>query len=38
MKTKDSCGKSKGEAGIFMKTKEIRSESGNTIEKKGVSR
>jgi hypothetical protein len=35
LKTKDRCGKSDGEAGMCLKTKEIRSQSGNVIEKKG---
>jgi hypothetical protein len=35
MKTKDRCGKLWGEAGILLKTKEIRGESGNVGENKG---
>jgi hypothetical protein len=35
LKTKDGCGKPGGEAVMYMKTKEMRVESGNVIEKKG---
>jgi hypothetical protein len=35
LKTKDGCGKLRVEAGMYMKTKEIRVECGNVIEKKG---
>jgi hypothetical protein len=35
LKTKDRCGKSEAEAGMCLKTKEIRSQSGDVIEKKG---
>jgi hypothetical protein len=35
LKTKDRCGKSGGEAGILLITKEIFAESGNLVEKKG---
>jgi hypothetical protein len=35
MKTKDGCGKLCGEAGMSMKTKEMRVECGNVGEKKG---
>jgi hypothetical protein len=35
LKTKDRCGESEGEAGMCLKTKEIRSQGGNVIEKKG---
>ncbi|MGA2611642.1 MAG: hypothetical protein ABSH01_29710 [Terriglobia bacterium] len=35
MKTKDGCGKLWGKAGMFMKKKEIRVESGNVGENKG---
>jgi hypothetical protein len=35
LKTKDCCGKLCGEAGMSMKTKEMRVESGNVIENKG---
>jgi hypothetical protein len=35
LKTKDRTWKAAGEAGMCMKTKEILSESGNVVEKKG---
>jgi hypothetical protein len=35
LKTKDGRGKLCAEAGMYMKTKEMRVESGNVIEKKG---
>jgi hypothetical protein len=35
LKTKDRCGKLCGEAGMSLKTKEMRVESGNVGEKKG---
>jgi hypothetical protein len=35
LKTKDGCGKLRGGAGMYMKTKEMRAQSGNVIEKKG---
>jgi len=35
LKTKERCGKSGWEAGMCLKTKEIRSKSGNVVEKKG---
>jgi hypothetical protein len=35
LKTKDGCRIPWGEAGMYMKTNEMRVESGNIIEKKG---
>jgi uncharacterized membrane protein len=35
LKTKDGCAKLCGEAGMLMKTKEIRCESGNVAENTG---
>jgi hypothetical protein len=35
LKIKGRCGKSGAEAGMCLKTKEIRSKSGNVVEKKG---
>jgi hypothetical protein len=35
LKTNDRCGKSERETGMCLKTKEIRPQSGNVIEKKG---
>jgi hypothetical protein len=35
MKTKDCCGKLCGKAGMSMKTKEMKVESGNVVENKG---
>jgi len=35
LKTKERYGKRRGEAGMYMKIKEIRVESGNVVEKKG---
>jgi hypothetical protein len=37
LKTKDSCGKHRAEAGMSMKIKEIRVKSGNVTENEGVS-
>jgi hypothetical protein len=37
LKTKDRCGKPGAEAGMSMKTKEIRVKSGNVTENEGVS-
>jgi hypothetical protein len=36
LKTKDGCGKDGAEAGMSMKTKGIRVESGNVIENTGT--
>jgi hypothetical protein len=35
LKTKEGCGKLGREAGMYMKTKEMRSKGRNVIEKKG---
>jgi hypothetical protein len=36
MKTKDRCGKLDSKAGMLQKKRELRVESGNVVEKKGV--
>jgi hypothetical protein len=35
LKTKDGCGKLNGEAGMYLKIKEIRADSGNVVENTG---